>query len=77
MMHKLIEKADKIIELSMPLLDRLTDDTDDAVPEKALDACAKMIELAHDLYKLAAMKHTTASADNPEMDNPRKSYFGG
>lgn len=82
MMHNLIEKADKLLEMASPLLEKLTDDTDDQVPERALDACIKIVELSHYLYEIAMMKkkmypHEVGDTAGRETmadpyDNPRK-----
>lgn len=82
MMHKLLEKADKLLKMAEPLLDKITDDTDDEVSGRVLDAATKIVELSHYLYEICMMKKKMSMYDNnmnmeyDEMaaDNPKKVY---
>lgn len=67
MTHKLSEKADKLLEMAMPILEKITDDSTDELPERALDACTKMIELAHYLYEVCEMKRKMNPAKDAGM----------
>lgn len=44
-----------------------------------LEATPERVSAMHDLLyvKKHLMKHDEAMMDNPDIDNPRKSYFGG
>lgn len=85
-MHK---KADKLLETVNPMLEKMTDDTNDRVPESQLDATMKIVKLAKNLYEIDMIKKKMGLYDNDMgveyaakkeekktslFDNPRKDY---
>lgn len=85
-MHK---KADKLLETVNPMLEKMTDDTNDRIPESQLDATMKIVKLAKNLYEIDMIKKKMGMHDDDMgmeyaagkeekktglFDNPRKDY---